>query len=556
MELSIKSSLLISRRRVVSFVGGALTASGRLNARLRWPVLRKRQLLVPLVDDAGEIEDRYEASSLHWVEDLGANTCLRMSIIPGGVFTMGSDTVVDPLLPEERPLHEVTVRPFALASNPITRRQWRRACDLPQIDTSLHVINRQENLPPGVEEQLPADLVSFAEAEEYCRRLAHYTGRPYRLPSEAEWEYACRAGTSTVYHFGNAISRTVANFNDGYTRPLALDAVGSREAPNRYGLHDMHGQVFEWCSDWLHYDYTGAPSDGRAWIYDGNSAARLQRGGNYLSNAGMARSAARFPGFVGWTSSGDGVRVAVDIPFGFNDPICDATGVVNAASESPGPVCPGEIVKVYGKSIGPNEPMYGQLEGGGVLVTEILSTRVLIDGVPAPLLYVSAEQIDVIVPYRVKPESAIRMVVERHGQTSIPVRLDVVSANPAIFSQDGSGRGQVWAFNENGTPNSVANPARVGAVVTFFATGQGHMEPSSVAGRLAEPPFSKPILPISVDVAGEAAVVEYAGASAGHVNSLLRVEIRVPAQVQGGLLPVVLRVGPAMSQPGVYIAVG
>ncbi len=118
----------------------------------------------------------------------------------------------------------------------------------------------------------PAVRVSFDEVEEFCARLSRKSGRAYRVPSEAEWEYACRAGTSTAFAFGPTITREVAIHDGEAIRRADPDGthastrpVGSPRVANAFGLSDMHGQVWEWCEDWWHGDYQGAPVDGSAW---------------------------------------------------------------------------------------------------------------------------------------------------------------------------------------------------------------------------------------------------------------------------------------------------
>src|SRR5581483_5084044 len=205
---------------------------------------------------------------------------------------------------------------------------------------------------------LPIDLVSWPEANEFCARLQNFTGRHYRLPSESEWEYACLAGTTTVYHFGDGISLNVANYNDGMTRPISLTPVGSKQAPNRFGLNDMHGNVLEWTADWWHGSYLGAPADGSSWSYLSDSSSRVTRGGCFLFGADSARSAARISWDVRENSGGLGLRLALTLPGGSADPLLARPGIINLATQLPGPqlspgstpqVAPGEIVSIQGQ---------------------------------------------------------------------------------------------------------------------------------------------------------------------------------------------------------------
>jgi formylglycine-generating enzyme required for sulfatase activity len=152
----------------------------------------------------------------------------------------------------------------------------------------------------------PVEQVSWHDAVEFCQRLSRYTNRQYRLPSEAEWEYACRAGTTTPFHFGLAISRDFVNCkrNVGMaliSLPASLAGlggetteVGSFNVANAFGLYDMHGNVWEWCQDVWHGNYEGAPTDGSAWIEGGDQERRVLRGGSWLNVPGGCRSAYRF----------------------------------------------------------------------------------------------------------------------------------------------------------------------------------------------------------------------------------------------------------------------
>lgn len=134
----------------------------------------------------------------------------------------------------------------------------------------------------------------------YVEWLSEKTGEPYRLLSEAEWEYAARAGTSTNFYFGDMISTAQANYDSSHDDELSVDK-GSRGKttvvrsfpPNEFGIYDMHGNVFEWVEDCGHTNYEGAPRDGRAWTRDGNCAVRVIRGGSWFNHAPLLRSAFR-----------------------------------------------------------------------------------------------------------------------------------------------------------------------------------------------------------------------------------------------------------------------
>jgi formylglycine-generating enzyme required for sulfatase activity len=157
---------------------------------------------------------------------------------------------------------------------------------------------------------------------EFCARLSAHTDRPYRLPSEAEWEYACRAGTTTPFYFGNTLTTEVANYDGNSTYADGLKGEYRKETTsvdhfgvaNAFGLCDMHGNVWEWCQDYWHDNYEGAPSDGSAWIKGGNSDLRILRGGSWLYNPWDCRSAYRDYNEPGYVNSFIGFRVVCSAP--------------------------------------------------------------------------------------------------------------------------------------------------------------------------------------------------------------------------------------------------
>ena len=228
------------------------------------------------------------------VEDLGNGISLELVEIPGGEFWMGAPEEEEESNWWERPQHKVKVSPFLMGKYPVTQSQWRDLASLPEVERSL-------DLDPSYfkGDDQPVEQVSWDDAVEFCKRLSRKTGRDYRLPSEAEWEYACRAGTTTPYHFGKTIAPDLANYAQagrGGTTP-----VGRFQVANAFGLYDMHGQVFEWCEDDWHDDYEGAPTDGSAWIRKGglwgwSKGARnikVLRGGSWYNLPVNCRSAFR-----------------------------------------------------------------------------------------------------------------------------------------------------------------------------------------------------------------------------------------------------------------------
>jgi len=248
-----------------------------------------------------------------FAENLGNGITLEMVAIPGGTFLMGSPEGELERMESESPQHLVTVKPFFLGKFPITQAQWEAVAGFPKVNIDL------KPKPSRFEgAKRPVEQVSWYEAMEFCARLSQQTGRVYRLPSEAEWEYACRASTTTPFHFGETISTDVANYAGNYTYGsgskeiyrVQTTEVGSFP-PNAFGLSDMHGNVWEWCADHWHESYQGAPNDGSIWLSSDEATQRLLRGGSWCNKQRRCRSAVRFSYVSDAQSVYCGFRVAV-----------------------------------------------------------------------------------------------------------------------------------------------------------------------------------------------------------------------------------------------------
>ena len=207
---------------------------------------------------------------------------LDMIAIPGGNFFMGSPDD-DKQARDEKPQHQVTVPPFYMGKYPVTQLQWQKVASLPKVKIDL---NPQPSHFKG--ENLPVERISWLDAQEFCARLNNATGKKYRLPSEAEWEYACRAKTTTRYYFGDSITTDLANYDRKYGQTTEV----GKFSPNAFGLYNMHGNVWEWCEDNWHKNYDGAPKDGSAWTSLNHNTAVL-RGGSWVNYPRYCRSACR-----------------------------------------------------------------------------------------------------------------------------------------------------------------------------------------------------------------------------------------------------------------------
>ncbi len=229
----------------------------------------------------------------------------------------------------------------------------------------------------------------------------------------------------------------------------------------------------------------------------------------------------------------------------------------NFSSFPQGTVAPGEIVSLFGNGLGPDQPVTPVVARGAGYPTMAGDTQVRFDGVPAPLLYVSAHQINAVVPYGIESPMT-RMTVQRGGISDGPRALPSAAAVPAILTVNSAGFGQAAALNEDGTYNSPGNPAARGSIVVFYAVGAGAMNPPAADGSLSPGalPLPVPQLPVTVQIRGVEADPIYAGAAPGYVSGLLQVNVRIPAAIAfGNSVPLTLLVGGQASQPNVTIAV-
>ena len=230
-----------------------------------------------------------------------------MVVVPAGTFIMGSPSNEKGGRDTEDPQHEVTfAKPFAVSKFEVTFDDWD-ACvaygDCPRVSDRGWGRDRR-----------PVINVSWEDVQRFVTWLSQMTGRPYRLLSEAEWEYAARAGTQTAYPWGDEIGKGNANCEDcGSQWDGKQTAPAGSFAANAFGLHEMHGNVYEWVEDCVHQNYNGAPGDGSAWTEGGDCNARNVRGGSWGNGADAARSAGRGRADSGIRNNLVGFRVARDL---------------------------------------------------------------------------------------------------------------------------------------------------------------------------------------------------------------------------------------------------
>ncbi len=284
-------------------------------------ILTKRfTFQVVTVDERGRENSRTTKKAELFSEDLGDGVTLEMVKIPAGTFLMGTEdeeikklcqTYDEEWFRVESPQHEVNVPSFWMGRYPITQAQWRIVAGWESIERELNPDPSyfKDNYEGSERWTRPVESISWEEAVEFCARLSKKTNGKYRLPTEAEWEYACRAGTTTAFHFGETILTQLANYIGidwekmypgnyrnglkGIYRREQTTPVGHFKVANAFGLYDMHGNVWEWCADHWHDSYHGAPRDGSAWITGGNRKYRILRGGSWYYYPAYCRSAYR-----------------------------------------------------------------------------------------------------------------------------------------------------------------------------------------------------------------------------------------------------------------------
>jgi eukaryotic-like serine/threonine-protein kinase len=254
------------------------------------------------VDGFGTIVDRQTGTAEYFTLRLDEGIGLDLVAIPGGEFMMGGDLHH----PDELPIHRVTVPSFFMSKYPITQAQYRS------------MMGATEGSGAGADD--PIESVSWDEAIEFCTKLSQQFGDRYTLPSEAQWEYACRAGTDTTFYCGETITTDLANYNGDYPYRGARPGENRQQAtpvgsfpPNQFGLYDLHGNVWEWCLDQYRPSYHQAPIDGSVWTTSDapSDPKRVMRGGAWDYVARGCRSAVRGSLAPSSRMAGCGLRVVV-----------------------------------------------------------------------------------------------------------------------------------------------------------------------------------------------------------------------------------------------------
>lgn len=227
--------------------------------------------------------------------------------------------------------------------------------------------------------------------------------------------------------------------------------------------------------------------------------------------------------------------------------------ITNAASFAAGSIAPGEFVTIFGTNLGPPTLIGPHLTQQGTLDTSVSDTRVLFDGIPAPIVYTSASQVTAIAPYTIAGRTSVRVEVEFRGTRSTAVTVPVADSAPALFTVGSTSQGAI--LNQNGTLNTPQNGAPAGSIVSLYATGEGLTDLNLPDGTVIGDALAKPRLPVTVTIGGTPAEVTYAGSAPGLPGGVLQVNVRVPADAGAGPAEILLKVGDATSQSGVQLTV-
>ncbi|MDT9190984.1 MAG: SUMF1/EgtB/PvdO family nonheme iron enzyme, partial [Limnospira sp. PMC 894.15] len=288
------------------------------------PPTQKFKFDIVTVNSMGREINRRPGQAECIIEDLGNGVTLEMVLIPGGTFIMGASSGEPRSSNAERPQHQVTIKPFLMGKYPVTQAQWRQVASFPKLQRNL-------SLDPSRFKgfNLPVEKVSWYDVVEWCDRLSKVISKPCRLPSEAEWEYAARAGRTSPFHVGDTLTTDLANYDGNYSYSSGLKGVfrkkttpvGRFQSANAFGLYDIHGNVWEWCADPWRDNYNGAPSDGTVWDSQDidvdnlvklleSKDRRVLRGGSWSNLPVFCRCASRNSAYPGNLLHNFGFRVA------------------------------------------------------------------------------------------------------------------------------------------------------------------------------------------------------------------------------------------------------
>lgn len=253
-----------------------------------------------ILNDRDEVVRHAKKHAFYYTESLGNDVTIDMTYIPAGSFMMGlteeqNDSYVDDSKKAQTPQHLVTLSAFHMGKYPITQKQYQ------------HIMGENPSYFKG--NNRPVETVPWHRAKDFCQKLSIKTGKVYTLPSESQWEYACRAGSTTLFYCGDNITTEIANYNGNSHGEGIIKRINRKETtdvnlfnPNAFGLYDMHGNVIQWCEDTWHSNYKGAPTNGESWIEDlpawrfGDYYYHVLRGGSWSTGYMGCHSSSRCTG--------------------------------------------------------------------------------------------------------------------------------------------------------------------------------------------------------------------------------------------------------------------
>ena len=250
---------------------------------------------------------RHQGKARYTTFDIGKGVTIDLIGIPGGKFLMGSPEDEAERDSNESPQHSVKIRPFLLGKYPVTQAQWM-------------AVTNHNPARFTADCDRPVERISWFDCQQFCQKLSERLDKEIRLPTEAEWEYACRGKQSTPFNFGETIDTNLANYNGEFAYKMGEEGENRNQTtkvgsfyPNSFGLYDLHGLVAEWCQDTWHDNYENAPDNGSAWLEDKPRAPRVLRGGSWLHLPGCCRSAYRLKAEPKSKSDAFGFRIALSI---------------------------------------------------------------------------------------------------------------------------------------------------------------------------------------------------------------------------------------------------
>jgi uncharacterized protein (TIGR03437 family) len=419
---------------------------------------------------------------------------------------------------------------------------------------------------------LPAGVVVDSSGNIYIADYGNSTVRKV----DTKGNISTVAGNGTVGYSGDGGPANKATLSAPYG--LAFDSAGNlyisdlgntdiREITTDGNIHTVRSNI---SADSIAIDAAGSiyyPS------YQTSTVLKILANGTLFTIAGTGS-----PGFSG--DGGPGTSAQLNQPYGVAldgsgnvyvadsqnqvirllTPTAASITVVSAASGIGSSISPGEIITIFGTGIGPSTPAVAVPNSSGFYGTQLAGTTVSVGGTNGPMIYASSTQVSAIVPYEEIVGDAVDVVVKFQGQSFTATAVPIVGTAPGLFTYNASGIGPVAAVNQDGTINSATSPAPLGSVVAFYLTGEGPTTPTGVDGKPATAPYPIPLVPSNANIAGQPALITYAGGAPGLVAGLMQMNIQIPVTLAQNLagtvaLPVLIQIGSNTTQPNVTVYV-